>query len=219
MSTTVKKTGFGSVKTVAKSSAKKTDDKQIHKVTDPTVAQAITDYLSGKKLEEEGKAKKDIAAGIIKPHARGKWIQEFEQTGRKPESFIVANENDSLLFIVQQAYNRSGLDEARVDMLTQKYGEEIVSKTDTFVFDNAILGKYDTADGNVIADAVMTAIQNLAGISQEDKDEIIKKMTKTEVNKEALKDMKKYTSKAGVNAEEFLNDIQPTMQLKGRGEK
>ena len=101
---------------------------------------AIDSYIDGKRKLQEGKAQVDAAGAIINPFAQTFHIEEIEKNHRV-ESFLLANDKEAVLSIVQDGYKFAHLNASKDDGgraeefvadLRSKFGEEIVETTNDF---------------------------------------------------------------------------------------
>ena len=188
--------------------AKADSNKKNIVVKDATVSKAINDLVAGRDLEKQGKALQAKAAGIIKPFANLEWMSEVKQSGKRPESFILGNGKNGVMYIAMDAYK--GIDKDRADYLTDTYGKDIVTHEEEFVINKETVEKYS---------AVISAALAKTNIPVAVLKEMFTKRVNYTVTKGTIENIVDIAKKAKVSTEVLFNDIQPTQQLKVNGEK
>lgn len=193
-------------KKVAKSAAK--DDKDVV-IFKGAVSDAIKKYEEAKKAKAEAEAAMAQAESIIKPEAQAKFLEEYNKTGKRPESFILSGtgHESSLLYITMDAYKK--IDEDRYNYLSDTYGDDIVSDNSEYVMDKDMIQKY----GAQISAAIMKA----KDIPEDDKLNIIKKVENFSVAKGTIDKMVDIAKRAKTTIATLFEEIVPTQQLKSRG--
>ena len=161
------------------------------------------------KLEElndvmkSTKAKADMISDEIRDVAKNAWLNQYDKTGKNPESVMICQENGEdvaqLMFVPTDRYIT--ITPERAEELQETYGQEIVEEETTFSFDSAMIEKY----GEVLSQL----IENCDGIKDTDKEKIIKATTKYSVAKGTID---KFTTYGDVN--EVMEAVKPVVALK-----
>jgi hypothetical protein len=193
-------------KKVAKSAAK--DDKVVV-IFKGEVSDAIKKYEDAKKAKAEAEAAMAQAESIIKPEAQAKFLEEYNKTGKRTESFILSGtgHDNSLLYITMDAYKK--IDEERYNYLADTYGDDVVEDNSEYIMDKEMIQKY----GAQISEAIMKA----KNIPQDVKLKIIKKVENFSVAKGTINKMVEIAKKAKTTISALFEEIMPTQQLKSRG--
>lgn len=159
-----------------------------------------------KSLEAESTGLEvDVKTEVIQTY-----LDVCREEGRTPESFKVKGERGGqFLLIVMDRYAKVP-DETRANQLREAYGEDVVTKTETFVFNNVLLNEHM----ELISNAITTAVEE-SDLSDDVKNRLIEKLIQKEekfaVSDGALERLPKLgEDKQG----SFLFDIQPVVQLK-----
>ena len=167
----------------------------------------FTNIQNLEKLNEnmkKDKAKADMISDEIRDVAKDEWTKYYQKTGKNPESVFIESmsglDTAQVMFIPTDRYIT--INEEKAELLKETYGEEIVEEKTEFSFDNDMLEKY----GDVISDF----IQNSSDINDEDKDKIIKAVTKFTVAKGTIDKLKTYG-----NVNEIFDVVRPVVMLKG----
>ena len=193
--------------TVTKTSAK-ADDKEIYKVDDTNVAKAIDEFEAAKKEKKAAEGKMADAEAIIKPWCKGKMIENLE-AGKKVESFIAANENQGIMYIVMDSYKKIA-DADRAQHLIDNYGADTVEKITEFAINPEMVQKH----GALLAEAIKSM-----KISDEDKAKFLNVTITYKVKKGLVNRMKEVAKSAKTTIAAIWEEFIPTQQLKSRGEK
>lgn len=200
---------FATATTVKTSKTAKSDDKLMIEVKDVDVVNAITEYEEAKEAKKNAEAKMKKAESIIKPHANKEWFTILDKTKKRPDSFILSNKDKGILYIVMDSYKK--LDEERAQYLTETYGEEIVETSHEYTMNLEMVQKY----GKEISAAIM----GCKGIPDDDKRQIIERVTTYSVKKGTIENLIDLAKKAKTTVQTLFAEIMPTQQLKSRGEK
>lgn len=190
--------------------AKKADDKKSYDVSDSIeVSNAIDDYLAKKQEMDSAKAAMEAAGEIVKSHGIELWANEVEKTTKTPESFILANHTNGLLFIASDAYKTTNLTEEHIAHLQETYGDDIIDIQNKFVINPELLDKY----GAVLYEF----IQNSKKIADEDRTLLIQVEQKTVIRKGTIDRMFELAKKTKQSVLATFQEIMPTVSLKARG--
>ena len=199
---------MGNLFTKAKKSApvatKAAKDKKVRlQVTDPTFFSKVEKLEQLNDTLKSAKAQADMISDEIKDLAKSEWLDYYTQTGKNPESVMIAQEvagdTAQVMFIPMDKYIT--VTEARAEELRETYGEEIVEEDTTFAFDSAMIEKY----GEVLS----MLIENCADITDADKEKIIKATTKYSVAKGTIDKLNQYG-----DVTEVMEAVKPVVALK-----
>jgi hypothetical protein len=191
----------------AKSATPKTTKAKDEKVR--LTVEDVNFFDKVQKLEElndamkSAKAKADMISDEIRDVAKNAWLNQYDKTGKNPESVMICQENGEdvaqLMFVPTDRYIT--ITPERAEELQETYGQEIVEEETTFSFDSAMIEKY----GEVLSQL----IENCDGIKDTDKEKIIKATTKYSVAKGTID---KFTTYGDVN--EVMDAVKPVVALK-----
>lgn len=207
---------MGAAAKTTKVAAKKTDDKKVY-ACEGAVADAIKDYIAADTELKVATAKKAAAEAIIKPEGLDKFLAHVDKVGLAPESFILsAKDSDkSMLYIVQDSYKYTDLDEARIEFLQQKFGEDIIESKNEFVLNPELIDEH--------GETLVKLIQSCKSFSQEVKDSLIQLKQKHTIAKGSINRLKEIAAigtqncNTPITTKEVFEEIKPTQQLKPRG--
>lgn len=188
-----------------KPAAKKAAEKENHELKGAD-AQAITDYLKAKAEEAEALQRKKEAEAILKAKGQEIFLAEYAKTGKKPETFILSNKDEGLLYILQDKYKT--IDEDRHTYLAETYGEDIVSDETEIVLNEEVLLTHQ--------EEIEKALEK-SGLPREILDNMFLAKPKYTVAKGAIENLTKFAAKAKVGIETIVAEILPVEQLKARG--
>jgi len=166
-------------------------------------------FTNVQKLEElqdqmkVAKAKADMISDEIRDVAKEAWLNQYETTGKNPESVMICQENGEdvaqLMFVPTDKY--ISITEERAEELRETYGEEIVTEETTFGFDATMIEKY----GEILS----RLIEECDEITEKDKEKIITAKTSYSVAKGTID---KFTAYGSVN--EVMDAVKPVVALK-----
>jgi len=166
-------------------------------------------FSNVQKLEElqdqmkSAKAKADMISDEIRDVAKNAWLNQYDKTGKNPESVMICQENGEdvaqLMFVPTDKYIT--ITQERAEELQETYGEEIVEEETTFSFDATMIEKY----GEILS----RLIEESDEIKDADKEKIIKATTKYSVAKGTID---KFTTYGDVN--EVMDAVKPVVALK-----
>jgi len=166
-------------------------------------------FANVQKLEElqdqmkTAKAKADMISDEIRDVAKEAWLNQYETTGKNPESVMICQENGEdvaqLMFVPTDKY--ISITEERAEELRETYGEEIVTEETTFGFDSTMIEKY----GEILS----RLIEECDEITEKDKEKIITAKTSYSVAKGTID---KFTAYGSVN--EVMDAVKPVVALK-----
>ena len=149
------------------------------------------------------KAKADMISDEIRDIAKNAWLNQYDKTGKNPESVMICQENGEdvaqLMFVPTDKYIT--ITQERAEELQETYGEEIVEEETTFSFDATMIEKY----GEILS----RLIEESEEIAEKDKEKIIKATTKYSVAKGTID---KFTTYGDVN--EVMEAVKPVVALK-----
>lgn len=150
------------------------------------------------------KAKHDMISDEVREVAKEKWAELYQKTGKNPGSVMIESRDGldtaQVMFIPQDKYITITPEKAEV--LRDEYGDDIVEETTTFSFDESMIEKYGEVLSNLI--------EQSGDIADEDKEKIIKAVSKFAVAKGTIDVMKQYGK---IN--EVMEAVRPVVMLKG----
>jgi hypothetical protein len=192
--------------------AKKTAPAKTSKAKEQKVRLTVEDanfFTNVQKLEElqdqmkTAKAKADMISDEIRDVAKDAWLNQYQTTGKNPESVMICQENGEdvaqLMFVPTDKYIT--ITQERAEELQETYGEEIVEEETTFSFDATMIEKY----GEILS----RLIEESDEIKDTDKEKIIKATTKYSVAKGTID---KFATYGDVN--EVMEAVKPVVALK-----
>jgi hypothetical protein len=192
--------------------AKKTAPAKTSKAKEQKVRLTVEDanfFSNVQKLEElqdqmkTAKAKADMISDEIRDVAKDAWLNQYQTTGKNPESVMICQENGEdvaqLMFVPTDKYIT--ITQERAEELQETYGEEIVEEETTFSFDATMIEKY----GEILS----RLIEESDEIKDSDKEKIIKATTKYSVAKGTID---KFSTYGDVN--EVMEAVKPVVALK-----
>jgi hypothetical protein len=192
--------------------AKKTAPAKTSKAKEQKVRLTVEDanfFSNVQKLEElqdqmkTAKAKADMISDEIRDVAKDAWLNQYDKTGKNPESVMICQENGEdvaqLMFVPTDKYIT--ITQERAEELQETYGEEIVEEETTFSFDATMIEKY----GEILS----RLIEESDEIKDSDKEKIIKATTKYSVAKGTID---KFSTYGDVN--EVMEAVKPVVALK-----
>jgi len=192
--------------------AKKTAPAKTSKAKEQKVRLTVEDanfFSNVQKLEElqdqmkTAKAKADMISDEIRDVAKDAWLNQYDKTGKNPESVMICQENGEdiaqLMFVPTDKYIT--ITPERAEELQETYGEEIVEEETTFSFDATMIEKY----GEILS----RLIEESDEIKDSDKEKIIKATTKYSVAKGTID---KFATYGDVN--EVMEAVKPVVALK-----
>ena len=195
---------FAKAKKAAPAKTTAAKDKKVRlQVTDPNFFSKVEKLEQINDRMKSDKAQADMISDEIKDLAKSEWLDYYTQTGKNPESVMIAQEvagdTAQVMFIPMDKYIT--VTEARAEELRETYGEEIVEEDTTFAFDSAMIEKY----GEVLS----MLIENCADITDADKEKIIKATTKYSVAKGTIDKLNQYG-----DVTEVMEAVKPVVALK-----
>ena len=205
---------FKKAKAEGATAGKPKNDKVVVEISDSTFHYNVSRLA---EVNAELKTLSAEAATIedeIKPRAISEFKKLYEQAFRNPGSFIIRTKapikaktalqpTASFMFIPNDKY--LSLDEERAAELKETYGDTIVTETTTYTMDAALVEKY----GEVISRLIETSKE----ITKDDKEKLIKAVTKYTVTKGTLENLKT-PEFAKHDLAILLEDIKPVYALK-----
>ena len=192
--------------------AKKTSTVKTTAAKDKKIRLNVTDtnfFSKVEKLEQindrmkSDKAQADMISDEIKDLAKSEWLDYYTQTGKNPESVMIAQEvagdTAQVMFIPMDKYIT--VTEARAEELQETYGQEIITEETTFGFDPTMIEKY----GEILS----RLIEECGEISEKDKEKIITATTKYSVAKGTIDKLNQYG-----DVTEVMEAVKPVVALK-----
>lgn len=195
-----KKSLFGAAKPKPAARAKK-EDKEI--VVVPDMEQKLKDLQEFKAQISDLEA---LVGGItdeLKTVAWDKFVELYVRDKANPNTFLIKDGTGCIMVLPTDKYI-SIKDEERADKLEKEYGN-IITRDEKFYFDPAVLERNMETINKLLMDS--------PDITDDDKDNLLRKEVKLSIKKGTIDDLAKYGDKIGT----ILADIQPIMQLKNCG--
>lgn len=164
----------------------------------PGAAQLLVDYQKYHAQAAEAKAMLETKGAQIKEVGLELWAEKFEQSGVKPESFILTGQvehiiegqepiklDGRLMFIASDSYKK--VNEIAATVLESKYN--CIERKETFSFNNELLNKY--------RDQISQALMSIKGISDEEKALLIHKSEDVSIKKGTIENVQLIASITG----------------------
>ena len=194
---------FSSAKSAAPKTAAKKDEKVRVDLNDPDFFTKVYKLEILQDRMKSDKAQADMLADEIKDLSKEEWVRIYEKTGKNPGSIfvesIVNEQVAQVMFVPSDKYITVNADKAEV--LIEKYGQDIIEEKTTFSFDNDMIEKY----GEILSNLIMSS----DGISDSDKEKIIKASTSYSISKGTIDKMKFYGPIG-----EIMEEVKPVVSLK-----
>lgn len=194
---------FAKAKKAAPAKKTKADSKPRVDVNSPDFFEKIQTLQELNDRMKSDKAKADMISDEIRDVCKDSWVKLYEEKGVNPESIMVESkvgkDVSQVMFIPQDKYIT--IDETRAEFLREEYGDSIVEETTTFAFDNTMVEKY----GEVLS----RLIEECDEIDADDREKIIKAVTKFSVAKGTIDQLKNLGDVADV-----MEAVKPVVMLK-----
>jgi type III secretory pathway component EscV len=194
---------FAKAKKAAPAKKTKVDSKPRVDVNSPDFFEKIQTLQELNDRMKSDKAKADMISDEIRDVCKDSWAKLYEEKGVNPESIMVESkvgkDVSQVMFIPQDKYIT--IDETRAEFLREEYGDSIVEETTTFAFDNTMVEKY----GEVLS----RLIEECDEIDADDREKIIKAVTKFSVAKGTIDQLKNLGDVADV-----MEAVKPVVMLK-----
>lgn len=196
---------FAKAKATAETKTTKQEDKKLRlNVADPEFFNKIQSLEILNDRMKADKAKADILSDEVREVAKEKWAEQFEKTGKNPGSVMIESkvglDTAQVMFIPQDKYITITPDKAEV--LREEYGDAIVEENTVFSFDDEMIQKY--------GDVISALIENCDEIDANDKEKIVKAVTKFTVAKGTIDSLKTYGK-----VSDMMEAVRPVVMLKG----
>lgn len=199
---------FATATVVETKKATKSDDKVNIIATEKEVQDAIVQRMEGKIKRDAGNAMIDLADDVIRPWAQTENIKLVEKNGDK-ESFIISTpKGESLTAIPVDSYKK--INEEKYNMIKSTYSPELVT-----VIDNEDTIIIDQAKAKEHSKEIAADIAKLIKLG------VIKKIAanpKWSISKGSWKLVASVAKKLKKTTAEIVDVIEPTFQLKFKGE-
>jgi len=191
-------------KTAVKTTTAKEDKKVRLRVSDETFFDNIQKIEELNNRMKSDKAKADLLSDEVRDIAKTEWTKLYQKTGKNPDSVFIeainGEDTAQVMLIVQDRYIT--INEEKAEILKEAYGEDIVEEKTEFSFDVEMVEKY----GSVISDL----ISNSDEIEEDDREKIIKAVTKFSIAKGTIDKLKTYGK-----VDEVFEAVRPVVMLKG----
>jgi hypothetical protein len=182
---------------------KAADSKPRVDVNSPDFFEKIQNLQELNDRMKSDKAKADMISDEIRDVCKDSWVKLYEEKGINPESIMVEStvgkDVSQVMFIPQDKY--ISIDETRAEFLREEYGNSIVEEVTTFAFDNTMVEKY--------GELLSRLIEESDEIDENDKEKIIKAVTKYSVAKGTIDQLKNLG-----NVSEIMEAVKPVVMLK-----
>lgn len=195
---------FDKAKKAASSKAKKAKDEKTRiRIEDSTFYDKIEKLEQLQDVMKVSKAKADMITDELKEIGKNEYSKLYEDKGKNPGSvmleYVKDNNTAQLMFITSDRYIT--INSERAEELRETYGEEIVTETTNFAFDNEMIEKY----GEILS----RLIEDCEEIKDSDREKIIKATTVFTVAKGVIDYLPKFGPVAQV-----MEDVKPVITLK-----
>lgn len=190
---------------VSKATDKKTkkNDKLTVNIPGKDFDNLLIDFVQTKSDFDRVKSRLAMVQGMVKDVSVDKYVDLYKSQKKNPSSFIITSDsNASFQMVPTDGY--LSINKERADELKDKYGDGIVTEDTKFAFNPDLLAKY----AQVISDLIQTS----QDIDPEDKGKLIVAEQKFSVSKGTID--KALTVGVNVDVKEFIEDVQPTFQMK-----
>lgn len=177
---------------------------EITKEDDPDFSVKLDKWAKKKVEHTNATTQLALLAEAVRVTLLNKWVSLFKTSGGRIPSFKVTAGGNSMTFVSADAYKEVKAE--RASFLQEKYGDEIITKTDKYTINDDMLKKY-----NVVLSKL---ILNSPDIEQEDKTKIIECTTKYAIAEGTINMVDELAVGAAITIDEVLADIGPTFQLK-----
>jgi hypothetical protein len=168
------------------------------------ISDDIRRYDELKAVINNAEAEKEIIGGKLKEIGRDKFLDIYEDTGRRPANFDLADGNENILLEVTDKYLKVEPEKAAI---LEKY-DGLLEVVTTYEFNKDVLEK-KVSDDMTVGDVVSMLIQDSKLLSDSDKENLIKAKTTMRVPKGTLDRLMDYD-----NPREVFNLIAPVLALK-----
>lgn len=194
---------FTKAKKAAPAKKTKVDSKPRVDVNSPDFFEKIQTLQELNDRMKSDKAKADMISDEIRDVCKDSWVKLYEEKGVNPESIMVESkvgkDVSQVMFIPQDKYIT--IDETRAEFLREEYGDSIVEEATTFAFDNTMVEKY--------GELLSRLIEESDEIDENDKEKIIKAVTKFSVAKGTIDQLKNLGDVSDV-----MEAVKPVVMLK-----
>jgi hypothetical protein len=161
-----------------------------------------------KKEIKSIEAESELLDEEIKEVGKSEWAKLYQEDGVNPESIMIEakHNNDTAQYMLLVADKYIIINQERADFLKETYGEEIVTTSETYEFDQKMVEKY----GEVISDLIMNCDQ----IAEDDKEKIIKAKVTNAIAKGTIDKLKIYADKAECSVVDMIDIVKPVTSTK-----
>jgi hypothetical protein len=189
----------------AKEEKKKSKKDEKDRVEIEGIEDKISRVYEIMKMKKTLEAEEKLIKGEIKELAREKFIEKYEQMGRRPDNFKVAEGDEEILFIVQDNYIT--VSDEKMVLLKENY-PELLSEKVTYKISEMMMKK-EGKDGRQIGEILKDLIGRSRDITDEDKANLFTITRDMSITDGAIEKLAEYD-----NIEEVYNIIQPIEALK-----
>lgn len=196
---------FSKAKKTAKKSIAKKDDKIIVTVKGKEFAEKLKKFANLKAQMDELKTEMAMTQEYVKSVGIDEYVKLVETSKVNSGSFILTSETEGRVMILPtKKYIK--INEETAEVLTETYGEDIVSETTKYGFNTDVLTRN--------MDAISEALLKSDALSDEDKEKLIEATTTYAVKKDTLDKVYTLSKESGNSVKEVIEDIQPVIQMK-----
>lgn len=164
----------------------------------------IQRYDELKAVIKNAEAEKEVIGGVIKDVAKDKYLEVYEQQGKRPTTIIIESGGTEIGYTVLDKYK---IVTPEKETVLKEY-DGLLGTDYTFTFDNEILDK-EGKNGEKIADIINDLIENSEDIPDDLKSKLVKITKKVGVKKGSIERLLAYDSPS-----EILQVIEPVEMLK-----
>jgi len=164
----------------------------------------IQRYDELKAIIKNADSEKEVIGGLIKDVAKDKYLEVYEQLGKRPTSIILESGGAEISYTVLDKYK---IVTPEKETVLKEY-DNLLGTDYTFTFDNEILDK-EGKNGEKIADIINDLIENSEDIPDDLKSKLVKITKKVGVKKGSIERLLAYDSPS-----EILQVIEPVEMLK-----
>jgi len=164
----------------------------------------IQRYDELKAVIKNAEAEKEVIGGLIKDVAKDKYLEVYEQQGKRPTSITIESGGAEINYTVLDKYK---IVTPEKETVLKEY-DGLLGTDYTFTFDNEILDK-EGKNGEKIADIINDLIENSEDIPDDLKSKFVKITKKTGVKKGSIEKLLNYDNPA-----EILQVIEAVEMLK-----
>ena len=199
--------GAAKLKTTAKSAK---EDKPIVKATG--LEQKLVEFSTLNGELSDAKAQLGAVTDEIKTISREKFVELYKQNKENPHTFLIQAGEECIMVIPSDKYEKVA-DEARAEQLIKEYGKDVVTISERFYFNPAVIER----NGDAIKKLVDNLIVNAKNITEDDKKNLLTKEISFAITKGTIDNLVEYSKTSGNDIATVVENIRPIFQLKNCG--